>query len=435
MTAKDSNVHVFTRFRPAQRANESPVFEYVHKPTTIRIAGQPDFTFDRIFDPTATQAEVYEETTKTVVRDLMAGINCTVMAYGQTGSGKSFTMMGNLTRPEEQGITPRILLDLFLAIPDLTTTKVECSYVEVYMEKVRDLLHPKSDNLKLRETNGSVYIEKCTVHPVKSADELMAIMVRGEKHRSVAHTEMNARSSRSHSIFIVTVTQAHKTAKLVLVDLAGSEKVDRSGVTGHSLDEAKQINKSLSALAMVIQSLVEHKNQHIPYRNSKLTRLLTESLGGNSKTVLILAASPELNSVHETVMTLKFGNRAKRMKNTAVAHVDPVPISTDKLTQEVLAWKQQASEWQHKFEELQRKLVVVSSLDFVEPMEWRSKSVGSDSFWETSLREISESVMSGAESLVEDQQIEHPLADLVFFRIDNVVLFNADQLFLFEHFE
>ncbi len=441
MTSKDykilpnlaeCNVRVFTRFRPTKLVNESPVFEFVHKPTTIRIAGHQDFTFDRVFDTTATQAEVYEETTQTVVRDLMAGINCTVMAYGQTGSGKSYTMMGDLTRPAEQGITPRILLDLFLAIPDLATTKVECSYVEVYMEKVRDLLHPKSDNLKLRETNGSVYIEKCTVHPVKSAEELMAIIVRGEKHRSVAHTEMNARSSRSHSIFIVTVAQPNKTSKLVLVDLAGSEKVDRSGVTGQSLDEAKQINKSLSALAMVIQSLVEHKSHHIPYRNSKLTRLLTESLGGNSKTVLILAASPENNSAHETIMTLKFGNRAKRMKNTAVAHVEPVLVSTEKLTQEVLAWKQQASEWKQKFEALQKKLTIVSSLDFVEPLEWRNSFV-SNSHWENNMRDVSESVMSGTESLVEDQ-FESPLADLVFFRIDNVVLFNADQLFLFEQF-
>lgn len=429
-----ANVKVVARFRPAKDPTQPTVVRTNGKSVTM--GEKHDFTFDRVFDTNATQEQVYAETTQQVVVDLLNGVNCTVMAYGQTGSGKSYTMMGNLARPADQGITPRILIELFLAIPDLAKTRVECSYVEVYMEKVRDLLHPENDNLRLRETAGSVYVEKCTIHSVHSAEELMGIMVKGEKNRSVAATEMNAHSSRSHSIFIVTIAQPTKSAKLVLVDLAGSEQVDRSGVSGHSLDEAKQINKSLSALAMVIQSLTEQKKQHhVPYRNSKLTRLLTESLGGNSKTVIILAAAPEAHSLNETLCTLKFGSRAKRMKNSASANelpVDPRAEQLARLEDEVNNWKLQASEWKEKFESLQQRLTVVNSLEYVEPVNWRSDSTVSSSVLEASLREINESVISGAETLIED--ISEPIMpELVLFRTANVVVFNSDQLFLFEN--
>lgn len=215
--------------------------------------------------------------------------------------------------------------------------------MEIYLERVCDLLTSTGDNLKLREVvvkypkgkqprkkgaqQSSVYIEGCTLCTVKTLQEIMKVMRKGEQNRKVASTSMNKRSSRSHSVLILNViqtnlaTQVRKTSQLFMVDLAGSENVGRSQVTGLSLEQAAQINKSLSSLSMVIRALVE-KSPHVPYRNSKLTRLLTNSLGGNSKTTLLLALSPATDSLRETVSTLKFGSRAKLVENKAKINQD-----------------------------------------------------------------------------------------------------------------
>jgi Kinesin motor domain len=228
------------------------------------------------------------------------------------------------TKEDEMGIIPRIVKAVFRGIrngDDMLEYTVQVSYVEIYLEKVRDLLNPAQDNLKIREgKKKGIYIDGVTDFYVGSFNDVLRIMKKGDMNRSIAATRMNAKSSRSHSVFIMTVTQRHtqtnatKTSKLIMVDLAGSEKVRKTGASGLTLLQAQHTNKSLAALGNVINSLTESRS-HIPYRDSKLTRLLTDSLGGNSKTCLIITCSPSMYNLEETFSTLRFGMRAKSIKN------------------------------------------------------------------------------------------------------------------------
>lgn len=199
---------------------------------------------------------------------------------------------------------------------------VKISMIEIYMEKVKDLLDPTKDNLSVHEEKSKgIYIADVTETYVTDEREVYGVMKLGQSNRSIAATNMNAESSRSHSIFIMTVTQSNledmscKTGKLYLVDLAGSEKIAKTGATGQTLEEAKTINKSLTTLGKVITALTDKKATHIPYRESKLTRILQESLGGNSRTALIITASPHPYNEMETLSTLRFGQRARNIKN------------------------------------------------------------------------------------------------------------------------
>ena len=191
------------------------------------------------------------------------------------------------------------------------------------MERIKDLLDQTKDNLKIHEEkNKGVYIAGLTETYIYNETEVLSIMRIGNSSRSVASTNMNEQSSRSHSLFIMTVTQTNlddsscKIGKLYLVDLAGSEKIQKTGAKGQTLEEAKTINKSLSTLGNVISALTDGSSKHVPYRDSKLTRLLSESLGGNAKTSLIITCSPSVYNEHETVSTLRFGTRARNIKNT-----------------------------------------------------------------------------------------------------------------------
>lgn len=201
-----------------------------------------------------------------------------------------------------------------------TTFTVKCSYLEVYREAIKDLLNPAQTNMAVREHPArGIYVDGLTEVQASSSEEVMDVINLGDSARAVASTNMNAVSSRSHSVFIVKVQQvseegSKKEGKLNLVDLAGSEKIGKTGATGQTLEEAKMINKSLSALGQVIKALSDGKG-HIPYRDSKLTRILQEALGGNSKTSLLVAASPHLDNIEETISTMKFAQRAKTIKN------------------------------------------------------------------------------------------------------------------------
>jgi kinesin family member 5 len=274
------------------------------------------------------QPEVFEFSIRNTVDDILKGYNGTVFAYGQTGAGKSYTMMGaDIDDDEQKGIIPRIVEQIFasiLASPGNIEYTVKVGYMEIYMERIRDLLRPENDNLPIHEEkNRGVYVKDLTELYVSSVDEVYEVMRRGGLARAVAATNMNQESSRSHSIFVVTITQkdvgtgSQKSGQLFLVDLAGSEKVGKTGASGQTLEEAKKINKSLSALGMVINSLTDGKSSHIPYRDSKLTRILQESLGGNSRTTLIINCSPSSYNDAETLSTLRFGTRAKSIKNKA----------------------------------------------------------------------------------------------------------------------
>jgi kinesin family protein 5 len=282
------------------------------------------------------QKDVFDFSIRSTVDDILNGYNGTVFAYGQTGAGKSYTMMGSDVDDEEgRGVTPRIVEQIFSSIlssPGTIEYTVRVSYMEIYMERIRDLLAPHNDNLPVHEEkNRGVYVKGLLEIYVSSVQEVYEVMRRGGSSRSVASTNMNAESSRSHSIFVITITQKNvetgsaKSGQLFLVDLAGSEKVGKTGASGQTLEEAKKINKSLSALGMVINNLTDGKSVHIPYRDSKLTRILQESLGGNSRTTLIVNCSPSSYNDAETVSTLRFGMRAKAIKNKAKINAEISP--------------------------------------------------------------------------------------------------------------
>ncbi|CAG8478649.1 12922_t:CDS:2, partial [Acaulospora morrowiae] len=271
-----NNIKVVCRFRP-QNSREIkeggvPIIEYDDNGDTCHMEGkefQGNFTFDRIFPPETAQKSVFDESIKPIVDEVLAGYNGTVFAYGQTGSGKTHTMMGNMDDDEFKGLIPRIVEQIFYSIitsPSTIEYTVKVSYMEIYMEKIRDLLNPQNDNLPIHEEkNRGVYVKGLLEVYVSSVQEVYEVMKRGGSARIVAYTNMNAESSRSHSIFVITVSQKNlsdgsiKSGKLSLVDLAGSEKVGKTGASGQTLEEAKKINKSLSALGMVINNLTDGK--------------------------------------------------------------------------------------------------------------------------------------------------------------------------------
>ncbi|WEW62043.1 Kinesin heavy chain [Emydomyces testavorans] len=288
------------------------------------------------------QQDVFDYSIRSTVDDILNGYNGTVFAYGQTGAGKSYTMMGSDIDDEEgKGIIPRIVEQIFASImtsPGNMEYTVRVSYMEIYMERIRDLLLPQNDNLPVHEEKSrGVYVKGLLEIYVSSVQEVYEVMRRGDAARAVAATNMNQESSRSHSIFVVTITQKNvetgsaKSGQLFLVDLAGSEKVGKTGASGQTLEEAKKINKSLSALGMVINALTDGKSTHIPYRDSKLTRILQESLGGNSRTTLIINCSPSSYNDAETISTLRFGVRAKAIKNKAKINAELSPTELKQL--------------------------------------------------------------------------------------------------------
>ena len=282
------------------------------------------------------QADVFDFSIRPTVDDILNGYNGTVFAYGQTGAGKSYTMMGsNIADPDAKGIIPRITEQIFASIMDSASNieyTVRVSYMEIYMEKIRDLLVPQNDNLSVHEERSrGVYVKGLLEVYVSSIEEVYQILERGGMARVVAATNMNQESSRSHAIFVVTVSQKNvengsaKSGQLFLVDLAGSERQSKTGAQGTQLKEATTINRSLSSLGNVINALTDGKSTHVPYRDSKLTRILQESLGGNSRTTLIINCSPSSYNDSETVSTLRFGVRAKSIKNNAKVNQELSP--------------------------------------------------------------------------------------------------------------
>ncbi|KAF9652870.1 kinesin heavy chain [Thelephora ganbajun] len=344
-----TNIKVVCRFRPPnaieQREGGEIVVSFDDNYTTVGIRSaatssgpeKDGFTFDRIFPPGTNQHEVFDYGVKDIVKDVIGGYNGTVFAYGQTGSGKTFTMMGaDIDSPELKGLIPRITEQIFQSILESESHLeyvVKVSYMEIYLERIRDLLAPQNDNLQIHEEKSKgIYVKNLSDFYVSNAREVYEIMRQGGAARAVSSTNMNAESSRSHSIFLITIIQrntetgAQKTGNLYLVDLAGSEKVGKTGASGQTLEEAKKINKSLSALGMVINALTDGKAKYVPYRDSKLTRILQESLGGNSRTTLIINCSPSSYNEAETLSTLRFGIRAKSIKNTARVNAELSPM-------------------------------------------------------------------------------------------------------------
>ena len=341
--ATPNTIKVVARFRPQNRiereANSEQIVSFPSQEglTLTSKDASSAFTFDRVFPTNTAQHDVFDYSIRGTVDDVLAGYNGTVFAYGQTGSGKTYTMMGagEIGDQEAKGIIPRIVEQIFHSIMSSDGSvefTVKVSYMEIYMEKIRDLLVPTNDNLPVHEDKArGVYVKGLHEFYVGSVEEVYEILERGGAARMVAATNMNQESSRSHSIFVIEVAQKNvetgsaKSGRLFLVDLAGSEKVGKTGASGQTLEEAKKINKSLTSLGMVINALSDGKSSHIPYRDSKLTRILQESLGGNSRTTLIINCSPSAYNYEETVSTLRFGERAKTIKQKAKVNEELSP--------------------------------------------------------------------------------------------------------------
>uniref|UniRef100_A0A3P8QE54 Kinesin-like protein n=1 Tax=Astatotilapia calliptera TaxID=8154 RepID=A0A3P8QE54_ASTCA len=281
------------------------------------------YVFDRVFPTNSTQEQVYSTCAKQIVKDVLGGYNGTIFAYGQTSSGKTHTMEGNLHDHQGMGIIPRIAEDIFEHIFAMDEN------LEFHIKVGVDSDVLTKTNLSVHEDKHRVpYVKGCTERFVTSPEEVMDVIDEGKANRHVAVTNMNEHSSRSHSIFLINIkqenveTEQKLSGKLYLVDLAGSEKVSKTGAEGAVLDEAKNINKSLSALGNVISALAEGTKSHVPYRDSKMTRILQDSLGGNCRTTMFICCSPSSYNDTETKSTLMFGQRAKTIRNTVSVNLE-----------------------------------------------------------------------------------------------------------------
>ncbi|XP_031154122.1 kinesin-1 heavy chain isoform X1 [Sander lucioperca] len=331
--AAQTTIKVVCRFRPLNKSEVARGDKYI--PTfqgddCVQIAGKP-YHFDRVFQSNTTQVQFYNAVAQQIVRDVLGGYNGTIFAYGQTSSGKTHTMEGDLHDPEMMGIIPRIVQDIFNYIYSMDENlefHIKVSYFEIYLDKIKDCLDVSKINLSVHEDKNRVpYVKGCTERFVSTPEEVMDAIDEGKNNRHVAVTNMNEHSSRSHSIFLINIKQENSqtgqkfTGKLYLVDLAGSEKVGKTGAEGTVLDEAKMINKSLSSLGNVISALAEGSS-YVPYRDSKMTRILQDSLGGNCRTTMVICCSPSAFNDAETRSTLMFGQRAKTIKNTVSLNVE-----------------------------------------------------------------------------------------------------------------
>jgi len=303
--------------------------------TKDRDAPAKTFTFDGAYGGDASNEQLYLDIAFPLVEGVTEGYNGTVFAYGQTGGGKTYTMQGVTDPAIQRGLIPRAFDHIFdtVAVAEHTRYLIHASFLEIYNEEVRDLLGDDTKaRLELRERpDGEVFVKDLSLHPVASVRTCEQIVNKGWKNRATGATLMNAVSSRSHSIFTIHLERCDdpangskiRASKLNLVDLAGSERQSKTGAMGDRLKEATKINLSLSALGNVISALVDGRSVHIPYRDSKLTRLLQDSLGGNSKTLMIACLSPADNNYEETLSTLRYANRAKNIRNKPRINEDP----------------------------------------------------------------------------------------------------------------
>ncbi|XP_017799179.1 PREDICTED: kinesin-like protein Klp61F [Habropoda laboriosa] len=343
---KKQHIQVYVRVRPTNNAEKvgksiTVVDIQSNREIVVRERLQDKFTkkftFDKVFGPYSKQIDVYNAVVSPLVEEVMAGYNCTVFAYGQTGTGKTFTMEGTDNDPSlhwqtdtTAGIIPRALSHLFdeLRLIEVQEFSVRVTFLELYNEEVFDLLSPIDEPAKIRIyedpiKKGSVIVHGLEEVVIHNKNEVFKILQKGSEKRQTATTLMNAYSSRSHTIFSITIhlrdntidgEELLKTGKLNLVDLAGSENIGRSGAVDKRAREACNINQSLLTLGRVITALVE-KTPHVPYRESKLTRLLQESLGGRTRTSIIATISPAYINLEETLSTLDYAHRARNITN------------------------------------------------------------------------------------------------------------------------
>ncbi|XP_071386944.1 kinesin-like protein KIF13B, partial [Centroberyx affinis] len=382
----DSNVKVAVRVRPMNRREkdlktkcvvEVEGNQTVLHPASVNMSkgdprNQPKvFAYDHCFwsmdesqkDKFAGQDVVFQCLGESLLDNAFMGYNACIFAYGQTGSGKSYTMMGSAEQP---GLIPRLCSSLFSRIlreaREGESFTVEVSYMEIYNEKVRDLLDPKGSRQTLRVREHKVlgpYVDGLSRLAVANYKDIESLMSEGNKSRTVAATNMNEESSRSHAVFNIILTHTlmdmqsgtsgEKVSKLSLVDLAGSERAAKTGAAGERLKEGSNINKSLSTLGLVISALADqgagkNKSKFVPYRDSVLTWLLKDSLGGNSRTAMVATVSPAADNYDETLSTLRYADRAKSIVNHAVVNEDPNARIIRELREEVEKLRDQLTE-------------------------------------------------------------------------------------------
>ena len=333
-----STVQVAVRCRPLSNREkvESPSIclstDSVSRSVSI---GTRTFTFDQVFSLQSTQREIYETCVEPLLESCLTGYNAAILAYGQTGSGKTFTMgsaMVQDVQEEVKGIIPRVIERLISEVQlrkETTSPVLRVSFLEIYNEEIHDLLTPTNDKpISIREESGVITLPGLSEELVNSAEEMAGCLTRGSLNRVTAATLMNEQSSRSHAIFTISIEQMETEgvicSKFTFVDLAGSERIKRTGAVGAVLKEGININLGLLTLGKVISSLTEEgKKGHVPYRESKLTRILQDSLGGNSKTWMIACVSPAEDNFDETLNTLRYASNARKIKNKPVVNRDP----------------------------------------------------------------------------------------------------------------
>lgn len=328
------------------------------------VGADRSFTYDYVYSETSRQVELFDECVASLVTSFTQGYNATIVAYGQTGSGKTYSMgtsSNNNVSSEDLGIVPRVVRMMFQILSARGRESeflVKVNFLEIYNDELRDLLNPSSNNKtgQIREdVNGSIYVSGVIEEEVKSPEEMLACLDKGSLCRATGSTNMNAHSSRSHAIFTVHLSQKNKRpppeegeepepegetfeaetllSKFHFVDLAGSERLKRTGAIGQRMKEGININQGLLALGNVISALGDEsrRGQHVPFRDSKITRMLQDSLGGNSQTLMIACVSPADINFEETLNTLKYANRARNIKNKPIINRDPIAAKMEKM--------------------------------------------------------------------------------------------------------
>uniref|UniRef100_A0A8C6RU80 Kinesin-like protein n=1 Tax=Nannospalax galili TaxID=1026970 RepID=A0A8C6RU80_NANGA len=359
MAVEDSMMRVVVRMRPSTprelESQRRPVIQVVDERVLVfdpeesdggfpglKCGGPHDgpkkkgkdltFVFDRVFSEAATQQDVFQHTTHSILDSFLQGYNCSVFAYGATGAGKTHTMLGREGDPGIMYLTTMELYRRLEASQEEKRFEVLISYLEVYNEQIHDLLEPKGPLAIREDPDKGVVVPGLSFHQPASAEQLLEMLTRGNRSRTQHPTDANATSSRSHAIFQIFVkqqdrvpglTQALQVAKMSLIDLAGSERASSTHAKGERLREGANINRSLLALINVLNALADAKGRksHVPYRDSKLTRLLKDSIGGNCRTVMIAAISPSSLAYEDTYNTLKYADRAKEIRLTLKSNV------------------------------------------------------------------------------------------------------------------
>eukprot|EP01084_Bolivina_argentea_P308823 534093_1 len=322
------NVSVYVRIRP----NSTP-FDYQVSENTIKLIHPQKqfskFKYDHIFDQSTSQDTVFNTTARPIINYIFKGYNATILAYGQTGSGKTHTMMGNLSHKKQYGIIAKTFDDIFSRIWNSSNNyqfSLSLSFLEIYNNELFDLLpnNQKLNKCKIRDgKDDKIFVENLNEISISSLKQAFQLIQKAMQKRKKSQTDMNKDSSRSHAVLTLKLEQEDlysdtKTmSKLHLVDLAGSEKIKKSGAKGQQIKEALNINKSLSALGNCIKAVLDTNSIHIPFRESSLTRLLRDSLGGNCKTAMIINISAGIDNIDETLTSLRFGQRAKQIKTKA----------------------------------------------------------------------------------------------------------------------